>query len=205
MFNYKEYIEKQVASARRHFQSHFAKLERLGGDDGIEVLDWRDKTGDFIYSVRYVFDHKGNTLTITGDLGEAVVCPSWVASLEGFVRIGINPEYFLEKVRCSSDRWDYNRNHAEEDIRSRLQECLDTIIPTDTIYGSLTDDINDIMESFSSFDGWANIDSLAISALEKYDHDWREWLFSCGKRIHPRVIHWLVGIQMAWEQITQGN
>ena len=201
MFNYKEYLEKQKSHARRCFQNHKATFDKYGGKDGIEVLEWRDKKGDIYYRIRYVFDKKGNTLTITGDLGSAVVCPTWDATLEDFVRVAPSPDYFLEKIKCSSDRWDYNSHQAEEDVRERLKESLDEMNLTDSRERDFEYDLMCVMESFSSFNGWQNIDSHAREILNKYDPEWHEWLFSCGQRIHPRVICWLVGIQMAWEQI----
>ena len=70
--------EQKIAHAYKVFAEHRAELKDLGG---IQILDWR-VPGEVWYRVRYVFDREGGRIYISGDLGEAVVWPTWPATFD---------------------------------------------------------------------------------------------------------------------------
>lgn len=196
------YIKTSIESARNRFSIHVAEYVRLAGSVPIEIVDWHAADGSPFHRVRYLFDKSGGTISISGDLGSAVVIPSWGATLEKTVDIGINPEYFLEKCDSVSDRYSYSRFDAEEEVGKHLNEiaahggkCFFEHTPVERFLSKL-------MEDFSVYEGFRLRDS-AQDVLSELDPDWRDWLYGCGKRVHVRVIMWLVGLQMAWKQISE--
>ena len=108
--------EEKIAHAFKSFAEHKAELKDLGN---MQILNWQ-KPGTVWYRIRYVFDREGGRIYISGDLGEAVVWPTWPATFEtthntlcGGTRV-VNEGYFLEKVRATSDRYEYDRDEAEK-------------------------------------------------------------------------------------------
>ena len=68
--------EDKIAHAYKVFAEHKAELKV---SDNMQIVDWR-KPGAGCYRVRYVFDQEGGRIYISGDLGEAVVEPTWPAT-----------------------------------------------------------------------------------------------------------------------------
>ena len=105
------------AHAFEAFKNHKATLSDLGT---IQVLDWSEP-GTVHYRVRYVFDLNGGRIYISGDLGAAVVNPTWYPTFAATYHsvadrenpIDVNEGYFLQKVEASSDRYVYDRDAAE--------------------------------------------------------------------------------------------
>lgn len=192
----KNHLQENIEMAKEKFANHIAQYWQIDGDKPIEILDWKDANGSKSYHVRYIFDKVGKTIVISGDLGAAVVKPTWEATLEKTIRIGIDPKYFLEKCEATSDNYTYYRSEAEEEARQYLEKIavndktgFFTVITVDKFLSKL-------MSDFSIYDGFRPSTVLS-DALSNIDPEWREWLYWCGKRVHPRVIMWLVGLQMA--------
>lgn len=206
--NWSESIEKAIEDAIRAFAEHEANLHI--GLSGIEVLDFRRKDGKCWYALRIVFDNqRGSRVYISGDLGEAVVYPTCPARLEDMARcftsrdkngkIKVNVGYFLEKVRATSDRYEWSQELFQEDFR---KECEESGIEMP----------EDFFEEY--MDGWGNeievddrmgvrLTERAIDALSEMDEDYREWVYDCGKRIAPRIVLWLVAMRLAWEMVAR--
>ena len=218
--NFHEYMKYQILDAQRDFEDHVAQYSAIA-DRRICILDWR-KPNSIHYAMRVVFDNeRGSRIYISGDLGEAVIYPTCHATLDGFVRcftcrdtdghMDVRAGYFLEKVRATSDRYFWSREDFVEDFISKVKsyqgccECADI-----DIYEFLEEHVgyNDgVFEPFHEggieidSDSGIKIDEDVKSELSKIDVDYWEWFYDCGKRIHPRVILWLVGARLAWEQI----
>lgn len=217
--NFHEDIKYQILDAQRHFEDHVAQYLAIA-DRRIGILDWR-KPNSIHYAMRVVFDsERGSRVYISGDLGEAVAYPTCHATLDGFVNcftyrdknghMDVRAEYFLEKVRATSDRYYWSREAFVEDFMSRVQ-----LYTVDGDWRGL--DVEEFLKehlgyengTFDPFggEGIEIDDGVRVSEdvkreLERADHDYWEWLYSCGKRIHPRIILWLVGTRLAWEQLN---
>lgn len=163
----------------------------------LEVLDWR-QPGMRNYAVRYVFDGDGEAIYISGDLGDAVVYPTWPATLEDTVAAvaspyrGVKERYFLEKVKTASDRYEYDRDEAISYIKSHISDIDD-------------DDLDTVMLDWNDCWGLERIGNGAAETLAAYDDDYWEWIGDAGRSIDQRVYLWLVGMCMAWEQLTNNR
>ena len=186
--------EQKIAHAYKAFAEHKAELKDLGG---IQILDWR-VPGEGWYRMRYVFDREGGRIYISGDLGEAVVQPTWPVTFGatcGAVCGGIsvvNEGYFLEKVRATSDSYVYDRAEAEKAVRENCPDIDE-------------DDLETVMSDFDDQWGLRHLEKKAREILEDFDNDYWQWFTSAGKNVHGRIYLWLVGLKMAWEALKPGG
>ena len=202
--NRQEHEEEAIAHAMSAFKNHRATYKV---QDGIDTLEFRDPDS-ICYSLRVVFDHeRGNSVYICGDIGEAVIYPTCLATLKGmaecFTRrdesgnIHVNWGYFLEKVRAASDRYCWDSETFRHDF---LEKCQEDRINggeefLEEYMGYLSTDI-DIEERRG-----VKLSERAKRALEKLDDDYWEWIYDCGKRVSVRIILWLVAIRLAYEAV----
>ncbi len=187
-----DYSEKQIEHAKIRFSNHKAEIKEHGG---VTVLNWRNQNGSSDYYVHYVFD--GCFLYISGDLGSAVVHLTEKATLKALSRYLNMVDYFVEKIECSTNKYEYDEKIAIAELRERLfpddeGEELELIN---------ADLIEEIMRYYSHFDGFRNIPSDLLEEVEELDECYFEWIYTCGEAIHGRIILWLVGLRMAWEQV----
>lgn len=195
-----------IKNGVKAFSGHSVNFRKLQA--GIEVLDFR-KPGTCWYYVRVVFDNERGAVYISGDLGEAVVCPTCPATLTGVAScftsraggIRVNAGYFIEKVRCSSDLYEWSVELFRKDFTQNCRErCI--VLPDDFLDEHLDSYFADI--EVDDRNG-VRISGDAKAELEDQDHDYWEWLYDCGKRVSPRVILWLVAIRLAYEAVTRGS
>ena len=186
-----EYREKQIDCAKLHFSNHKAEIKE---HNGITVLNWRNQNGSSNYYVHYVFD--GCFLYISGDLGSAVVHLTEKATLKALSRYINMVDYFVGKIECSTDKYEYDERVAREELRERL-------FPDDGEELELIDAdlIERLMYYYYHIEGFRNIPSDLLEEVEELNANCYEWIYSCGEVIDTRVILWLVGLQMAWEQV----
>lgn len=183
--------DDKINHAFESFAEHRATLTRYYG--GLEVLDWR-KPGTIHYRVRYIFDREGNRINISGDLGEAVVCPTWPATLANTCANvcrgdrDVNEGYFLEKVRATSDRYDYDQVAAAAEVKERCPDIDEW-------------DLDTVMNDFDDDYGLRHIGDHARGILDDIDPDYWEWIGSAGRSVSTRIYLWLVGMKMALQQI----
>ena len=190
--------DEQVDYAKIMFSHHKAVFRQL---DGISTLDWRNENGSSEYYVRYVFDEERCCLYLSGDLGSAVVRLTERATLQTLSHYINSVDYFMEKIRCSTNLYCYDAEIAKEDLTYYVQNYL----------GSCEEDLSDrkiplpkefdvLLESLDERDGWNLTEEQKIWLSERCPDYW-EWLYSTGRYIDTRIILWLVGLQMAWEQV----
>jgi len=186
--------EEKIAHAFKSFAEHKAELKNLGN---MQILNWQ-QPGTVWYRIRYVFDREGGRIYISGDLGEAVVQPTWPATFEtthntlcGGTRV-VNEGYFLEKVRATSDRYEYDRDEAEKVVKENCPEIDE-------------DDLETVMENFYDDWGLRHLGDRARRILNDFDEDCWEWFPTAGQSIHGRIYLWLVGLKMAWDMIHGGE
>lgn len=199
-------LEKRKETARKTFRNHKATTVRK--DDDFLIVDWRRASGSVAYYVRYILDVKRGTLIISGDLGDCIACwynevpPSYMA---GYLN---DIHYFMSKFQCSSDRYTYDWDDIESDLKLIKQTYLNDIDSYDFSKKVIEKDFEEmqsIMEN-AELDERTHYPNDLIELMEKYDCDWWESDFArVGKRIDQRVILWAVGYQMAWEQIAEGK
>lgn len=57
------------------------------------------------------------------------------------------------------------------------------------------------MEQFTGFDGFRTVSYDSHCLLSEICPDYGELLHNAGQYIATKIIMWLVGLQMAWEQV----
>lgn len=175
------------------FNDHIATLTQYGD---LTVLDWK-RPNEIFYYIRYVFD--GSKIYISGDLGEAVFWLTWRADIHSFNNIHIG--YFTEKLRAFSDeRWDYNSDKAV----ARLKEWEGDLIEYGTKYDK--EKMNELIqeaENCSWTSEWAGIvdDYEYNNFISNLDCDYWEWMYNIGNEYPLRLRSYLIGLQMASEQL----
>lgn len=187
--------EKQAyRHAAEKFKDHVATYCDYGN---IKTLTWA-KPGRREYSMRYVFDTEAHTMTITGDLGYAVVCPTCKVDLEHCAKSFQWVDYFAEKIRATSDMYVYDEDVAKETLRERL------------LSDDLDDDekaerealIEDIMDDYDvGQPGVRALDDDTSNQLNRIDSDAWEWIGTIGRRYHLRVYLWMFGLQLSWKRL----
>lgn len=203
-----------IEDAVRAFKNHKASYRR---GYLFDTLDWR-RPNELQYYIRMVFDHEREdtkAVYITGDMGEAVVYPTCEATLEGMAKcftspwskktgtIDINEDYFIEKIKASSNLWEWNHGLFEEDLRRGFRRY----------YGNderMTSELNEFLEEhFHSYfadirveDCGVEMDQDARDAWEALVPDGGHWIYDCGKRLSNRIVFWLVAMRLAYEQIV---
>lgn len=205
---YEEDVRRCIKQAEKHFSKHVALLESVGRD--IEVLDFR-RPDTVEYALRVVFDdERGGRVYISGDIGEAVVYPTCKAKLEDMALcftmrdkngdLDVREGYFLEKVKATSDRYVWDEESFNADFREHCREYgIDECVAEDF----LTDNMGTFGGIEICGDSGIRIDGYVTDEIRKIDEDYWEWFFDCGKRIDPRIVLWLVGMRLAWEQIEE--
>lgn len=187
--------EKQAFNhAQERFKDHVATYCDYGP---IKTLTWA-KPGRRDYSVRYVFDTEAHTMTITGDIGHAVVCPTCKVDLENCAKSFRWVDYFAEKIKASSDMYMYDEQLAKAQLREYLlPEGTD---PEDV--PEREELIDRIMEDYDvDQPGVRILDAETANDLNRIDPDAFEWIGTIGRRYHLRVYLWMYGLQLSWKQL----
>jgi D-mannonate dehydratase len=184
-------IDKLKKEIREHwFKNHKAELTQHGE---LQVLRWKQPDTN-CYAIRYVFD--GHRMYITGDLGEAVFCLTWQANVHSF-DIGLH--YFDEKMKAyHSDRKEFDSEKAVK----RLREWLNELKENDVKYDH--DNMRELFEETRNCNqNWEWIETLHRHEnwICKLDCDYWEWMYSIGDEYPARFVSYLVGLQMASEQL----
>lgn len=188
--------EQAYQHALGRFSEHVATYKDYGE---LAVLNWQ-KLGRKEYSIRYVFDKVGNTLSIAGDLGEAVLSPTCKCDLENCARSFRNSiDYFAEKIYASSDMYVYDEAETRAGLRERLlHDDMDDDEKKDR-----EDLIDEIMRDFDRWQGIRTLDDDTSNQLTNIDPDVFEFIGSLGQHYHLRVYLWMFGLQFAWEQLQR--
>lgn len=208
-------VSRMVERSVRAFGNHKARYVRGWA---VDILDWKIP-GTLNYWVRMVFDHERDdtkAVYISGDLGEAVVYPTCGATLGSmascFTRrledgsIDVNDSYFIEKVKCSSDLYDWRMDWFKEDLRDiyksnygdegeegELEDFFDEYC--DGYFGSVTVDNGVHITS----------DGATDKLEEIFGMDYDEFIYGCGRRVSERIVLWLVAMRLAYEQIERAG
>lgn len=199
-----ERTEEVIERARKRFADFVPVFKQL---DGIQTLEWRHKSGTSDHYVKYVFDEEDWNVYISGDLGAAVISLTEKATLQTLSKYIRMIHYFIEKIECSTDLYNWDEDAAKVELRETISGYIDL----EDLDGEELEEeqekiyelLDDLIECVDRFDGWRLSDDLD-GRLSEYDPDYYEWLYNIGKFINPRVIFWLVGMEMAYK-ILEGN
>ena len=204
-------MREEIARACELLKNNIATYRR---GNQLDILDFKSP-GTIEYYLRIVFDHESSNTSavyISGDLGEAVVYPTCTPTLEGmancFTRIlngeiRINCSYFIENIKTASNIYTFDSDDFVADLR---QVCKDRFGEDAKECEELETFIEDEIESicahgvtFSS-EG-VTIEHDAQERLEEIIPDCESGLYDFGRRVHPRIVLWLVALRLAWEQV----
>ena len=196
------YQEKQIEQAKLSFKDHIVNYKRL---DGLETVDWRNKDGSSNYYVRYVFDESRCCLYISGDLGSAVVQLTEKATLKTLSNYINMISYFVGKIECSTDKYEYPYEAVAADVMAEFEEWSADCIEPDEADKEKYQELKELFTELPSYcglcDGW-DIPDDVIEKLSEYVDEWYEHILHLGRRVDNRVILWLVGMNMAYKQLN---
>lgn len=187
------YREEQIKRAKTMFANHVAHYKQL---DDIETLTWQNKNGGSNYCIRYVFDVKRCCLYVSGDLGSAVVQLTEAATLKTLSTYIDEIDYFVRKIECATNDYDYPDDQVQSDLQAELLEWLEICEDDPSEIEQLKTLFEQLPEFCDRFTGW-NVPSNVIDELSIYNDNCMEHILPLGRRISDRVIQWLVGINMA--------
>jgi hypothetical protein len=175
------------------FKDHIATLTEYGD---LKVLDWKEP-GTIIYYIRYVFD--GSRMYITGDLGEAVFCLTWKADIHSFN--GLSLGYFHEKLSAyHEDKYDFDSDKAVKRLREWLNDLKDNEVEYDH------DEMKELFEEARGCGEeweWIEVIHNHDDFISKLEPDYWEWFYNIGREYPARFISYLIGLQMASEQLSE--
>lgn len=189
-----EHREEQIKHAKEKFKDFVPTFKQY---NGLSTLDWRNKNGSSEYYIRYIFDEDKNSLYISGDLGNACVVLTEKATLKNLSSYINTVSYFIEKIKCSTDLYQYDNRIAEEEIMQRFEDYFgDTMV--DEQWEEIEDMISDISNNYFDCRTGIVANDSWIEVLESYDSDYFDWIYRVGRRVDARVVLWLVGLNMAY-------
>lgn len=181
------------------FSKHKATYEKISEDTS--VLSWK-QDGTIMYSVRYILDK--NRLFVTGDIGDAIFVLTEKADLKT-IATEYNTHYLFGKLRADNEAYDFSQEKAIETLKSHFQqyefdddkEWEEFNEIADEIYSSIKDECNTEGQ-------WATVLNLEYyDKITDYDVDCWEWIYSIGKELSWQALGWIVGLQMAYEQLKE--
>lgn len=180
------------------FKNHIAFYHHYGP---YEFLIWKSKDYELKDRIDYVFNRMTSTLSISGDLGSAVL--SWNTTgntLNNIADYSKSLGYFVGKMETSDDKYEYDSDTLEKELSDYLG------LNDEEEYSLSLEDRQemkqDLIECFDEFTGEYNLDSDLRAKLIDFDPDWWEGIPN-GCRISDRAKLWAVGLQQAMAQIKQ--
>lgn len=185
-------VKKEI---REHwFKDHVATLTQHGD---LQVLEWKRPTSG-TYRCRYVFD--GSCMYISGDIGESVFRLTWKAGVHTFNDIYI--DYFKSKMSAFSDeKMDFYSEKAVKRLREWTKQLKEDEIKYDH------DDMKNLFALARECDnneqwGW-RLQGDEYDFVSELDPDYWELIYKVGDVIPARVHAYLIGLQMASEQLNK--
>lgn len=150
---------------------------------------------------RFYVDLSTTTVSISGDIGSAVAVWGGNDTLHNIIDYMRNPYYFIEKLRCSSDTWEYSEEDAKQELTSAALDWNED--GGEYIQdGRYIDDLDDIMSEFDETQGIRILsDSQRDSAERLLGPDWGETISSYGRSPHSRVLLWAKCFKFCVEEL----
>jgi len=136
---------------------------------------------------------------ISGDIGEAVFVLTWKADVHSFNDVSI--DYFESKMASYNDE---RRNFNNDKAIKRLREWLKNIKNRDEQYDhDKMRELFDDARSCVSKEEWVSIVNLNSGWISELDCDYWEWIYDISDEIPMKVYGYLVGLQIASEQLRR--
>ncbi len=177
------------------FENHKATV--VVDDDEVKVMDWK-RDGTRIYGIRYVITK--NVLCVIGDLGDAIFDLTWLPKFTDDWKLEMG--YFIGKLRASSyEKFDWSIEDALEDFDAYKKQCESE---DDELDEDLIKDVNNTL-IYNDYDngivGYYRYCFNIAENTELHPDDYDLYM-SFGKRIPVHHWYWLIGLQMASEQLN---
>lgn len=196
-------IEEIKAMCSRNFATHKATL--IQNTDRYCIIDWRREDGSSNHYVNYIVDKARGSLIVSGDLGNSIATwynPLDPSKLKGYIYNDV--DYYISKIQCSSDLYNYDEDDVVNEIKYRLEECNISEYVEENIQFDDEDEFWEFIEDEVSGNIYGDkfIPSQELQDVieEIYCDSW-EWLSYCGRSINPRVYLWAEGFYMACNQL----
>lgn len=197
----KTMIDKEIKN--NWFVNHIAKYEKL--NERVSTLTWSNPNSS-MYCIRYIFD--GSTIYVSGDIGEAVFSLTERADIKSISKYGLH--YFHSKLSAySNDKYSFNTEQAITRLKEEIKEAdddyeedVEKIKSVETYINGLRFLLNEV-EGCSNKSNWDYEVYQIYDDLTDYDTDVAEWIFNIGDCIPNAVKGYLMGIQMACEQLKE--
>ncbi|HFI0125844.1 TPA: hypothetical protein ACGO1G_000426 [Streptococcus suis] len=184
-----------------YFRNHIAVKTEL---DTVTIVDYYDPEKRYEYNLRYIFDKKNSSLTITGDFGELVArnfynMGEWDTFYSYYTD---NLGYFLEKLQCSSRPTHYH------DYEMAKQEILKEFFD-DIDYDELDIDdeflLDDLFENFDQEKGFTHIPEEFFErfSLEKEEYEIYNFLSTAGRYVDDVFELYLDAYSRAYEYLKE--
>ena len=189
-------LEEIKKECRKDFENHIATIKSY--QDDLAVLIWANP-GTYYNYVRYVFDKC--MLYITGDLGDAVVRLTETANLKNLSTYTRSIPYFIEKIQCASDIYCFDEDVAVKKLCEEQNTYIEDVYD-DNWRRKIQDLFNELIVAAKKgeFERLLHNEDFYYRITE-IDPDAFEWIPNVGRVYSRRLILWLVGLQMAYEQI----
>ncbi len=195
--------EEIKAICNRDFATHKATL--IQNTDRFCIIDWRRADGSGNCYVNYIVDKARGSLIVSGDLGDSIATwynPLDPAKLKGYIHNDIG--YYIGKIQCSSDLYNYDEDDVVKEIKAQLDESdvaeyveeSDRFDDKDEFWEFVEDEVSD-----SIYRDMFIPTQYLREVIGEIDCDCFEWLGGCGKSISPRVYLWAEGFYMACNQL----
>ena len=182
-----------------YFENHIAEKIEL---DTVTIIDYYNPEYKQMYNLRYIFDKKNSSLSITGDFGELVAVNysnigDWIEFYSDFTN---NPEYFIEKVQAHRrSLYKYDIDKAQKDILTEFFCGKE--------YDELDFDDSEIFdEMFEYFDdqyGFRHISDDVWEFINQHDEEYYVTLEHAGRRISDIVYIYLDAYRRAYEYLMK--
>lgn len=189
-------------------------------DGNFFIVDWYSpKTSNM--SARFILDIQNGTLIITGDSGDCVA--NWYHKMTP-VDLKMSTKdarYFIEKVKCSTHLYTYDKFDALEDIeefKASIEEGWEDGTPEElaeqlgrkyngetTIREIIDDEFEDVDNYFNNYYcdsiGEPSYPEAVFDTITKFEPDYFCDGARFGCRISSRIYLWLEGYQMICNQL----
>lgn len=194
--------EERLESARMSFKKRNMKAKLLLNTDRYTAIDWRRADGSGDYYCNFIIDKKRGSLIISGDLGDCIATWYNENSVHKIASYVNSVDYFIGKFQCASDKYDCDEDDVADEIKERIKERYDG----DELPEDFEDDWDDFESSITDSIHHDEFipDTEQSDFLEEYlGDDWWDGLDHVGQTIDIRVYLWVVGLQMAVDQLTE--
>ena len=181
-----KYHDKVTHEATRRF-GNFIAIPK--GNKSFQMTIWQNRNGNKDYRINFLAS-KGY-LYITGDLGEAILHAEDFEDLDDWT--GHSPDYFIEKIRCTSESPVFETKYFIKDFVSKADLVA---IPENSKEMDLIKELASFCEDNPTCklpeELWDNIENTFYVTAAKIN----DWLPCCGRRYPKRMIYWQTALSM---------